>query len=138
VNADPAQGAIKAVGKIAGKTVAEDTYLPTAVPAKFALREYKTTLGPGDGPNVAQIELSLVDASGNLARDAADGVDVALAGNARLLGIESGDADSHENYQAPHHNAFHGRLLILVETHGPVTVTATAGGLPAASIKVGG
>jgi beta-galactosidase len=137
VPADPANGPIHAVARINGKSVAEDIFTRPGVPAQIQLREYKTTLGPGDGPNVAQIELALTDPAGTVA-DAADDVAVTITGPGRLLAIESGDTRSLENYQAPHHKPFHGRLLIYVETHGPVDVAASASGLPAATVRVGG
>jgi len=138
VTANPAAGAIKAVGKRGGKTVAEDTYALSGRPVKMVLEDYPSLLGPGDGPNVAQIELSLLDAGGIISRAAGNEITVKVEGPGRIMALESGDKDSHENYQADHHQAFHGRLLLYVETHGPVTVTTSSPGMPNASIHVGG
>ena len=115
-----------------------DVYANSGTPAKIELWKYPSLLGSGDGPNVAQIELSLVDGAGLVARDAPNEIGVTLDGPGRILAIESGDIASHENYQADRHKAFHGRLIIYVETHGPVTVTTSALGLASASIQVGG
>jgi len=137
VPGDPTGGPITAFATRKGKSVT-DTYALPAKAAAIKLEEYKTTFGPGDGPNVAQVELSIADAAGNVVPNAAQDVSVSIKGPGRLLGIESGDTDSVENYQAPHHKAYHGRLLIYVETHGTVQVTTSAAGLPDAKIGVGG
>jgi beta-galactosidase/beta-glucuronidase len=137
VPGSPADGPIQAVAEKHGSAIAEDTFTVAQAPVKIQLQEYKTTLGPGDGPNVAQVELAITDADGNVVPTAASDVAVTLSGSGRLLGIESGDTASFENYQAPHRKAFHGRLLIYVETHGPVDVAAHADSLPDATIHVG-
>ncbi len=139
VPGDPAAGPITAVSfapvknPATGETVnAEmtDRFTVSGSPAKISLWKYTSLLGPGDGPNVAQIELSLIDKDGNLSRDAGNEVTVYLVGPGRILAIESGDNNSHENYQAEHHKAYHGRLLIYVETHGEVTVKTSSPAFP--------
>jgi beta-galactosidase/beta-glucuronidase len=137
VPAKASNGAIMAVGLTNATALAQDTYALPGKAVGIKLQEYKTTFGPGDGPNVAQIELAICDAAGNVVPDAAPDVAVSIAGPGRLLGIESGDTNSLENYQSPQHKAYHGRLLIYVETHGPVLVTTSAAGFPDAKIGVG-
>ena len=137
VPADPAAGLIRAAAKRDGQVVAEDAFSLAGPPTRISLSEFKTNLGPGDGPNVAQLELSLLDSDFRLSLDANSEITVKLDGPGRILAMESGDKDSHESYQAPTHKAFHGRLLVFVETHGPVTLTATATGLTAGQIRVG-
>jgi hypothetical protein len=137
VQADPANGPIKGVAKLNGQPIAEDTYATPGAAALIQMREFKTTLGPGDGPNVAQVELSITDSAGNIVPDAANDVVISLTGNGRIMGIESGDSDSVESYQAPHHKAYHGRLLIFVQTNNLVQVTAETDGLPKTTIYAG-
>jgi hypothetical protein len=137
VPANPANGPIHAFAAKGGKAV-EDTYAMAGPAARLDLWEFPSILGPGDGPNVAQIEVMLVDKYNTRCRNAATSVSVKIDGPGRLLGIESGDKDSHESYQAPKHKLFGGRMLIYVETHGKVTVTASTQGVPAAVVKVGG
>jgi beta-galactosidase len=128
---------LEAIGKRGGKPVAKDTFTQEGPPAAIALKEYATTFGPGDGPNVAQVELTITDTAGTLSTTASNDVAIALTGNATLLGIESGDLTSTEDPRAGHRKALHGRLIAYIETHGPVTVTASTQGLPPASIQVG-
>jgi len=135
-DADP-NSPVKAVAGKDGQNVAEDTYAPPGPAAKIALSEYKTTLGPGDGPNVAQVELAITDDAGIRNADAATEITFQLTGPGRLLAIESGDVNSTEIPQSPTHKAFHGRMLAYIETHGAVTVSANGEGLAPASIIVG-
>ena len=96
VAADPAAGPIKAVGKKDGQALpgVADVFANSGPPTKIELWRYPSLLGPGDGPNVAQIEISLLDRDGLVSRDAANEVTVALDGPGRILAIESGDVDS--------------------------------------------
>ena len=50
VKADPASGPIKAVGKIAGKAVAEDTFAPAAPPAKICAAGIQDDSWPWERP----------------------------------------------------------------------------------------
>jgi beta-galactosidase len=129
--------AIRAVGLRNGENVAEDVYTPGGEAVKIVLSEYKTTLGPGDGPNVAQIELTITDAAGVRSRAARTDIAISVDGPGRLLAIESGDVSSTENPQGGHRKAFGGRLVAYVETQGAVTETAQGEGLAGASIVVG-
>ncbi|HEY4330755.1 MAG TPA: glycoside hydrolase family 2 TIM barrel-domain containing protein [Phycisphaerae bacterium] len=132
--ADPAAGPIRILGKKADQPLAQDTFTQPGTPSTIYLSQYHSEFGPGDGPNVAQVELSLLDSSSNLATSAGDQVTISLEGPGKLLAIESGDPDSHENYQAPTHKAFHGRLLLYIETHGNIQLTAKTSTLSATTM----
>lgn len=128
---------MEAVGSMKGKAAAKDEYSVGGAAAKIALSEFKTTLGPGDGSNVAQIEVEITDSAGNRSRLAENDVAIQIDGPGRLLGIESGDINSMENPQGSHRRAYRGRLIAYVETHGRVNVSARGDGLRAAAISVG-
>ena len=68
---------------------------------------------------------------------AANDVGFSLVGSGRILAIESGDVNSTEDPHAGHRKAFHGRMIVYVETHGAVTVKAHAEGLTDVSSLVG-
>ncbi len=62
-----------------------------------------------------------------------------IHGPARLLGLESGDHTSHEDYQANRRKLFHGRQLGYVqstETGGLVTIRLTSPGLEDAVVTL--
>ena len=90
-----------------------------------------------DGIDIAHITVSITDEDGVPVYDAAHEVTWTVEGPARLLGLESGDHASHEDYQAPTRRAYHGRLLGYVqagEEAGTVTVRVTALGLEGAVV----
>jgi beta-galactosidase len=79
-----------------------------------------------------------VDKNGNPVVAATNEVTVTVTGAAKVLGLESGDPASHENYQAPKRLAYHGQLLAYVQTQGagPVTVTLQAPGLTSTTLAL--
>ncbi len=113
--------------------------LKTSGPPQTLLAEADTAALTADGVDLAHIVVRVTDADGVPVYDAAHEITWAVEGPARLLGLESGDHDSHEDYQAPTRRAFHGRLLGYVQStsaSGPVTVRLTALGLEEAVVTL--
>ena len=105
-------------------------------PNRFVLTQDRGTL-LGDGRDVAHIEVRVVDSNGIRVEDARHEITCVIKGPARLIGIESGDARSHEDYKANRRKAFRGRLLLFLELGkepGEVEVSLSAEELPAASL----
>ena len=97
----------------------------------------RTKLSVGGDGGVAQVEVQCVDENGNRDADAAPEIAAQMTGPVRILGIENGDASSHESYQAPHHHAYRGRMLIYLETTGAVgraRLGVSSAGLKSASV----
>ena len=113
-------------------------YQPGTLEAMAAAADRAELLA--DGEDIAQIEVTVVDAQGNWAPHAADMIHVTVEGAGTLLGIENGDQADNTDYSAPHRRAYHGRLLVYVragEQTGPITVTCrTAGSLRDAVVKL--
>jgi len=106
--------------------------LKTAGPPQKLLVETDTAPFAADGLDLAHLTVTVADADGVPVYDADHEITWAVDGPARLLGLESGDHTSHEDYRAPRRKAFHGTLLGYVqatETPGPVTIRLTAPGL---------
>ncbi len=98
--------------------------------ARLEVREYPTTLGPGDGKHVAQLEVAAVNASGVLVPDKTP-ITVAVTGAARFLGIENGDTNDVGDYHAATRALRGGRAIVYVEVTGPAEVRVQrAGGEP--------
>lgn len=71
-----------------------------------------------DGENMAFITASVVDRQGNLCPDAAHGLTVKVEGEGRFKGICNGDPTSLESFTKPVMKAFHGQLVIGVQSTG--------------------
>jgi len=113
--------------------------LKTSGPPQKLLAEADTVTLAADGVDLAHIVVRVTDADGLPVYDAAHEITWAVEGPARLLGLESGDHASHEDYQAPTRRAFHGRLLGYVQStnaSGPVTVRMVAPGLEEAVVTL--
>lgn len=129
-------GTLTVMGLSSGARVCS-AELTTSGPAKKLRAEVDTPLLTADGADLAHVAVTIVDENGVLVYDATPEVSWEITGPARLLGLESGDHASHEDYQANTRRAFHGRLLGYVqatETSGSVTIRLTAPGLEEATI----
>jgi hypothetical protein len=83
--------------------------------------------------------MEVVDQDGNLVHGAGNEVTVHIEGPARLLGLESGDAFSHERYKVDKRKPFHGRLLAYIQSQaqaGTIVITISAAGLPSQTISL--
>jgi beta-galactosidase len=89
---------------------------------------------------VAHIEIDLKDKNGNTVYAADNEITISIDGPARLLGLESGDLNSHEDYKANKRKAFRGKLLAYVQCtgkRGRVTIRISSPGLKQKMIKIG-
>jgi beta-galactosidase len=131
-------GELLAKGYRNGQEVSRHVLKTTDAPAAIQATAYPSTTTV-KAPGLAQIEVHIVDKNGNPVVAATNEVTVTVTGTAKVLGLESGDPASHENYQAPKRLAYHGQLLVYVQTQGagPVTVTLQAPGLTSKTLTLG-
>jgi beta-galactosidase len=86
---------------------------------RINVSEYHSTMIADDhitigDKNIRQIEVEIVDKKGNLVYDADGEITVTISGKARLLGLESGDHTSHEDYKSNKRKVFHGKLIAYI------------------------
>lgn len=93
-----------------------------------------------DTPSLTYYTVSIVDANGNLCPDADTQLAFQVKGNsARFNSCCNGDATSLEVFTNPTMKAFHGKLVVVVEsteTSGASTLTVTGKGLKAAKATI--
>lgn len=70
---------------------------------------------------VAQIELQLVDEDGIPVATADDEITCEIVGNGRLLGMEAGDNTDKSDYTDNKQRAFHGKMIVYIQTKGKTT-----------------
>jgi len=88
---------------------------------------------------VAHITVTIVDAQGRVVPTAANEVELSVAGEAKLIGFDNGDPQSHEDYKAPRRRAFNGLALAIVQSTGKsgrILITATSPGLQSANLTI--
>jgi beta-galactosidase len=121
-----------------GGAVAAAATLTSAGPAARILAHVDDAIIAADGIDMAHIEVQIVDEAGVLVHDSDAEVTWAVEGAVRLLGIESGDPNSHEDYHAPKRKAFKGRMLGYLQSRdtgsGSITVTLTSPDLESATL----
>ncbi len=114
---------------------------PFAIRAKTDLNQFSK------GQPVAHLEMEVVDKDGTVVYGAENDITVKVEGPARLLGLESGNAFSHERYQVDTRKVFRGKLLAYVGAQpkigmkpgtkpGTVKVTLSAAGLQGQTISL--
>ena len=129
-------GALTVEGRNQGR-IAAQTSLQTSGTAKKLAAQADTAALQANGIDVAPLSVMVVDENDVPVFGAAHEITWTVRGPAHLLGLESGDHSSHEDYQANRRKAFGGRLLGYIqatETAGTVTIDLTAPGLEGASL----
>jgi hypothetical protein len=131
-------GTIKAIGMKGGVQAAIDSINTAGTAAKVLLKPSKTTLY-ADGEDASCIEVDIADASNNLVYSASDAVSFSCTGTGRSLGIASGDWTSTESFKATSRKAYHGKVLIVIQSTmdtGTINVTVNSGALTSASLTL--
>lgn len=84
--------------------------------------------------DVVQIECTLRDAGGNIARN--ELVVSAKVEGGTLLGLENGDLSDNSPYALPQRRSFDGRVIVYVRPGGPTIVQLNAPGLPDVRVEI--
>ncbi len=130
-------GILKAVARTDGKEVATDILRTAGKPVKIALLADHPSIGTSFD-DVANVEVRLLDENGIIVPSAADLIQFTVAGPGKIIGLDSGNVMSTERFQASGRKAWQGRALAILRATGPgkIILTATAEGLPAATLEV--
>jgi len=128
-------GTLKAVGRKDGQVVTTMEMVTTGEPAGIALLPDRTSL-TADCRDVAHLVVEIRDALGRRIATADNAITFAVAGEAKLIGVDNGDPASHEDYKAMVRKSFNGLCLAVVQTTaraGTIRVTASSPGLEPAT-----
>ncbi|MFZ0663840.1 MAG: DUF4982 domain-containing protein [Acidobacteriaceae bacterium] len=108
-------GILRAVGSKGGSVVSTVEVATTGEAAAIALSADRTRL-TADRRDVAHLTVSVQDEQGRTVPLAENEVTFAIQGEGRLLGVDNGNPQSHESYQASHRKAFNGLCLAIVQS----------------------
>jgi hypothetical protein len=88
--------------------------------------------------SVVHIALNLLDKNGRLAVAEDHQVEISISGPGKIIGLESGNVDSHENYQSFTRNTWNGKLMIYIRAidTGTIKVEAMSAGLTTAQVII--
>jgi beta-galactosidase len=131
-------GALKAVGTKDGKVVATVEVATTGEPAAISLSVDRDAIA-ADRRDVAHFTVKILDSQGRVVPGADNEVAFDIQGEGRIIGVDSGNLASDENFKGSHRRAFNGMCLAIVQSTakpGRIQVTATAANLKPGSVTI--
>ena len=131
-------GTLKAVGTKDGKAVTTVEVSTTGEPSAIRLTGDRAEIA-ADRRDVAHVTVELLDAQGRVVPTADGEVAFAVEGEGKLIGLDNGDPQSHEDYKAARRKAFNGLCLAIVQSTGKpgrIRVTANSPGLEPGNLTI--
>ncbi|HWI56631.1 MAG TPA: beta-galactosidase GalA [Bacillota bacterium] len=133
-----APGSLLAKGYNAGRVAGTDVVETTGAPAALRLKTDRPLLA-ANGEDLALVEVDVVDAQGRIVPVADNRVSFSIQGPGHIAGVGNGNPGDHDPDKASSRRAFNGKCLVLVgsgERSGAIRLTATADGLPPATLAL--
>jgi beta-galactosidase len=131
-------GTLKAVGTKDGKVIAEVEVTTTGEPAAIELSVDRDAIA-ADRRDVAHVTVKILDAQGRIVPITDNNVAFEIQGEGRIIGLDNGNPDSHEDYKGKSTKAFHGLCLAIVQSTakaGRIQLAATSPGLKSSSVAI--
>jgi beta-galactosidase len=133
-------GTLKAVARSNGKVVATEELKTAGKPARivFTADKVATPLTP-DWNDVRYVTATLVDDAGTRIPDSTTVIHFSASGPASIIAVDNGNFMDHDPFQATQRKVYFGNALALLRatgTTGRVTVTASADGIPPATLTL--
>jgi len=133
-------GTLKAVARSHGKVVATNVLMTAGKPARliFTADSPATPLTP-DWNDVRYVTATLVDDAGTRIPDSTTLIHFSTTGPASVIAVDNGNMMDHDPFQAAQRKVYYGNALAILHATGDsgrVTVTATADGIPAATLTL--
>ena len=133
-----ATGTLEAQATVGGTVVTTDEVSTAGAAAGLELAVDRASI-VADGRDLAFVEVGVVDDQGVVVPQANNLIDFAIDGPGTIVGVDNGDATSHESYKGTSRSAFSGKAVAIVQsttTPGQVTLSASSGGLTGDSVVI--
>ncbi|MGD0889523.1 MAG: glycoside hydrolase family 2 TIM barrel-domain containing protein [Acidobacteriaceae bacterium] len=131
-------GTLRAVGTKDGQVIMTVEQSTTGAPAAIRLTADRTSIDT-QWDDLSHVTVEIVDSQGRVVPTADNEIVFSLTGPGRILGLDNGQADSHENYQSDRRKAYAGHALALVQSNGrpgEMQLTASSSSLTSASVTI--
>jgi len=134
-------GTLKAVGVKVGKIakVAIETEVSTTgEPAAIVLAADRRSIR-ADQRDVVHVTAHITDEQGRTVPEADNEITFAIQGEGKLIGVDNGDPQSHEDFKSNRRRSFHGLCLAIVQStrrSGEIQIAASSTGLKPHNVKV--
>jgi len=133
-----AAGTLKTVGMNSGRVVATYELQTAGEPAKIMLAADRNTLALV-WDDVVYVTATVVDENGVLVPSAGDLITFKITGPGVIAAVDSGNNNSHEQFQTTERKAYQGRCFALLKAKAPggrITLEASAPGLGSKTITI--
>jgi beta-galactosidase len=130
-------GTLRAVGKKGNLPVTSWELRTSGKAARLQMKPEVTRISPAG--SICHVEVFVTDDSGETVYSATDTIQFEVAGQGRILAVDSGDIRSHEDFRVPARKAYQGRCLVLLQSGsaaGRIVLKATAPGLRGDTILI--
>src|ERR1044072_5091272 len=127
-----------AAAPAAGREPAVAEVKPAGRPVRVALAADRSRI-QADGNDLSFVTVTVRDSAGVDVPTAEPLIRFWLTGNARVVGVDNGDAMSHTSFQAGQIRLFNGKALVIVRAgtqHGAISLRAEGDGLQPVTIKL--
>ena len=127
-----------ALAKNNGIVVSEMEIHTAGEPAKLEVIADRTEIN-ADGQDVVHIEVNILDDKGYFMPDASNKIVFEVEGEGTIIGIDSGDPMSLENFCDSSRKAFMGKCLLIVKStrkSGEISIKVSSEGLEGSSLKI--
>lgn len=130
-------GTLKVKAYKAGKETGSYT-LTTAGAASQLKASADRTVIQAATRDVAHIAIDVTDQAGILVPTADNEIEVKIEGPGKLIGLESGDLASHEDYKATKRKAYHGKVLAYIQAEKPgvIKISVSSNGVKGTTLQV--
>lgn len=131
-------GSLKAVGTKDGKVVVEKEITTTGEAASIGLSADRNNLIL-NRRDVAHVTVQILDDLRRVVPDADNEITFEVQGEGKLIGLDNGNPESHEDYKSNQRRGFHGLCLAIVQSSarpGKVRVTAASPGLKPGNLTI--
>jgi len=131
-------GTLKAVGVKDGSVVSLAEVSTTGEPVRLFLSADRATLTAARG-DLAHVTVEVQDSDGRRMPTDNNAVTVQIHGEGRLLGMDNGDPEDHEDYKSAQHRAFNGLCLAMVgatDRAGNIEIVASSPGPAQATLTL--
>jgi hypothetical protein len=120
-----------------GKEVRQMQLITTSAPSNIQAESDRKTI-KANKDDVAHIEIKVTDNKGMLAFESDHEIEIEIEGPGKLIGMESGDLSSHEDYKDNKQKVYHGRLLGYIQAQNPglIKLTIKSQGLESKVIEI--
>jgi len=131
-------GTLKAVGTKDGNSAVIAEVSTTGEPAVIALSADRGRIA-ADQRDVVHIVGEIRDVQGRVVPTAANDVVFEIQGEGKIIGVDNGDPQSHEDYKSNRRKAFNGLCMAIIQSNrrpGQIRLTASSPGLQGSSVTI--